>query len=427
MRFPGIFFGPVGLPGASKTTEAMTGKLRILCALILAAALTAPGITRAAERIVLRNGATLDGNIRTQNRQVIVIDTKAGRQTIAKSDVVRVMFGMPDPEDEEKKAREKEAAAKLAREQEEEKRRAVQESALRQEEEMRAVAARAEEKDRQTREAAAAQKAREEEAAGKKGTEDKAVANRSMNPDNANDNAAENKRREEEKAALVRKSEEAAAKSNKAATGDADKTPKEEKKTADKAEEKKPVREREVSGVSPGTAAFYSMLLPGLGQMYADRTFTGGLYLALAAGALYGAYNENRMYLLSRKDYEQYNNPYNNSTLTLTVLGIQTPTTSAASAASDPLTSSYLSSSEYETKRKDVEQHFQARNNLAYGVLAIYLWSILDAYLFTSSSGATAEAAPGEQQTVRFFAAPMPMQRLSARDKGVTVGMSFQL
>ncbi len=414
----------------------MTGKIRILSALLLAAALTAPGVTRAAERIILRNGGALDGNIRTQNRQVIVIDTKAGRQTIPKSEVVRVMFGMPDPEDEEKKKREAEAAAKIARERDEQKRREGQEAAARQEEEMRVVAARAEEKERQMKDAAAAEKARQE-SAGKKTEPEAKTADRSANPEKTAAKAEEEKRREET-AALLRKREEDTARENKEKTEVAKRSmeqPKEEKKPADKIEEKKPadkVEEKpardtkpEGSGISAGRAALYSMILPGLGQMNSHRSFTGGLYLTLFAGALYGAYNENRMYMVSRKDYEEYNNPYNSSTLLLSIVS-PGATTSTSLTTDDPLTSSYLTSSEYETKRKDVEQHFQARNNLAYGALAIYLWSVLDAFLFTSSS-ATAQTAPAQQQNVRFFAAPMQIQRVSARDQGVTVGMSFQL
>ncbi|MCB1138042.1 MAG: hypothetical protein KDK25_10965 [Leptospiraceae bacterium] len=86
-----------------------------------------------ADRVVLRNGQILNGQIINQNQTAVVIRTRNGVQTVAKAQIARIQYGdFPDPEEERQKQEEE------RRKQEEQKREQERrEEQLRRQEELR--------------------------------------------------------------------------------------------------------------------------------------------------------------------------------------------------------------------------------------------------------------------------------------------------
>ena len=89
-----------------------------------------------ADRIILRNGAILTGQIINQNQTSVVIRTRQGVQTVAKSTVARIQYGnFPDPEEE--RLKEEERRKEAERQRQEELRRQQEAERLRKEEQRR--------------------------------------------------------------------------------------------------------------------------------------------------------------------------------------------------------------------------------------------------------------------------------------------------
>ncbi|MBU44222.1 MAG: hypothetical protein CMN76_13455 [Spirochaetaceae bacterium] len=72
-----------------------------------------------ADRIILRNGQILNGQIINQNQGSVVIRTRDGVQTISKGRIARIQYGnFPDPDEERQKEEERRRQEELKRQQE---------------------------------------------------------------------------------------------------------------------------------------------------------------------------------------------------------------------------------------------------------------------------------------------------------------------
>ena len=98
-------------------TQTMKLRLHILRSILLLFALFP--VSLLADRIVLRNGAILNGQIINQNQGSVVIRTRQGVQTISKATIARIQYGdFPDPEEERQKEEERRKEAERKRQEE---------------------------------------------------------------------------------------------------------------------------------------------------------------------------------------------------------------------------------------------------------------------------------------------------------------------
>ncbi|MBI3395825.1 MAG: hypothetical protein HY042_08320 [Spirochaetia bacterium] len=379
----------------------------------------------AAERIILRDGTTIDGTLRTQNRTIVVVDTKNGRQTIPKANITRIVFGLPDPEEiEKKKAEEAKARAK---EREAQERARLERESADQQSAAEAQVARAEKWEKKLQDDAAqraAQEAALKQADGAGKTSDTVPGEKSSRTTETKDTAQTDK-----DTSATANNTDTSGKSRNAAIDTVSKDTEQKPDTTqqpardtamnDNRGARDQERPMEQPGLSPGSAALYSAFLPGLGQMRTGRTMTGSLYMTLFLGSLYGAYNENRLYMQARKDYEQYNNPYNQTTIEFAALGITLQTNPYAD-------NTYLTAQTYNQKRGNVEKFFRARNQLAGFAGLVYGFAIIDALLFTSSTGRTALNNTPAAGSYSFFVAPAPPVFVATQkwDRGLTAGLT---
>ena len=141
--------------------------------------------------------------------------------------------------------------------------------------------------------------------------------------------------------------------------------------------------------LSPAKAAMWSAIIPGWGQWKTNRRNTGIFYASVVAAGLVGMYEKNRNVKNAARDYDELNNPYTTSNLLSVAVGASTGET-----ATDALGASIVDN-QFRAQRDALNRHYREFQQLGYLTLAVYAWSIADAYFFTRSSpGALTESAP---------------------------------
>lgn len=181
---------------------------------------------------------------------------------------------------------------------------------------------------------------------------------------------------------------------------------KERDRLAEENKKKEEVRKTQLS--RPWKAAIRSAVLPGWGQFYSDRKFFGVLYPTFLAFAAFQAYDKFRVYRVSVSEYGDLNNPYTTENILLNSVGaaplITTPT------YADPV-QAYLADrftkSDFQEKREEADRNFNQFQGVLWVAGGIYLWNILDAYLFANSGG-VAKASEGKSQGLILSAMPSP-------------------
>lgn len=122
-----------------------------------------------------------------------------------------------------------------------------------------------------------------------------------------------------------------------------------------------------------------SAVLPGWGQYRQDRKLEAYIYPSLVALGIFLTYEQNRIYINSKRDYDNLNNPYNQAGYYRAIIGDGSINSPSINSASE-LVASELSP--FNGQRDSIEKHYR---NLQYAggiTVLIYLWNILDAYLF---------------------------------------------
>ncbi|EQA35816.1 hypothetical protein LEP1GSC047_0536 [Leptospira inadai serovar Lyme str. 10] len=136
--------------------------------------------------------------------------------------------------------------------------------------------------------------------------------------------------------------------------------------------------------IEPGKALLRSAVLPGWGQFYSDRKVFGILWPTLFAAAGFASYDKYRVYRNAVRDYGTLGNPYSQTGIIGTALGINAvymPPTS-----SDPVTQ-YILDKNYNLirqKRAEADRDFQHYQEALYALGAIYLLNLVDAYFFAN-------------------------------------------
>lgn len=145
----------------------------------------------------------------------------------------------------------------------------------------------------------------------------------------------------------------------------------EEKKLAEEAL-KKPKKTTETKPTEKGKTrmgvVWRSMLIPGWGQHEENRKIPSIIYPSVIALSLFGAYEKNREYRNSVRDFNNLGSPY------------FVPPPSSATLL-NPI-SAYIYNKSFENQRDAVENHKNTRNTYLMGALLVYLINIADAAYF---------------------------------------------
>lgn len=163
---------------------------------------------------------------------------------------------------------------------------------------------------------------------------------------------------------------------------DAQKLEEEKKKEEDRLAKEAKEKQNLVSGssLSRTEAVLSSMVLPGFGQYKQKRKFAAILYPTLFLGSAFLTYQKYRMYQNSLNDYNNLSNPYSDTGLLKAALGVPEVVTPPSN---DPVQALIANeTSQFKQQRDAVEEQFREFQTLGAITLGIYLWNIVDTFLF---------------------------------------------
>ncbi|MDZ4726317.1 MAG: DUF5683 domain-containing protein [Leptospira sp.] len=211
--------------------------------------------------------------------------------------------------------------------------------------------------------------------------------------------AAEKERLRKEKEEAERLKKELAEK-EKADKANADNKAKTDADRKKKAEEDERLAMESRKNLTRGGATWRSAVLPGWGQYKQGRKVQAFLYPSLIAVGLFFTYNENRYYLNAKRDYNNLDNPYTQTGYLRAALGAG-PTVSTTPV--DPA-SAYIANeaSPFKGQRESVEKHYRQMQYIGGATAALYLWNVLDAFLFHPKNN-LADGSEAEEPKDRFF------------------------
>jgi hypothetical protein len=126
-------------------------------------------------------------------------------------------------------------------------------------------------------------------------------------------------------------------------------------------------------------ATWRSAVFPGWGQWNQERYLSGIFYNSMFLIGLYATYEKNRVYRNAKNDYDNLENPYSNESY----FKIATGTPASVNFTTDPLLS-YLNAetSPFKGQRRAVENHYRELQYIGGATALVYIWNILDAYIF---------------------------------------------
>jgi hypothetical protein len=221
--------------------------------------------------------------------------------------------------------------------------------------------------------------------------------------------AAEKERLKKEKEEAERLKKELAEKEKADKEGNANKA-KDEAAKKKKAEEDERLAQASRADLTRAGATWRSAVLPGWGQYRQGRKVAAFLYPTLIAAGLFLTYEQNRYFLNAKRDYNNLNNPYTETGYLRAALG-GSPVVSTTPV--DPV-AAYTANevSPFKGQRESVEKHYRQLQYIGGATAALYLWNILDAFLFHPKANlADAESEPELKD--RFFM-KTTMDRLDA-------------
>ncbi|WP_000532396.1 LA_0442/LA_0875 N-terminal domain-containing protein [Leptospira interrogans] len=182
-----------------------------------------------------------------------------------------------------------------------------------------------------------------------------------------------------------------------------------------------PKKQPEVSRVG---ALARSVVLPGWGQWASGRKFAAIIYPTLFLAAGYAVYENNRKYVVAKREYESYGNPYSNSSLALAALGIPNP--ELPPVITDPVVLHFYNQelSPYQDKREAVDKAYK-NLQASIGVLAgIYVVNLMDAFIFGGQISSTVGISNGATKGLIFDY--NPMANSGTINGGFTNGPTFE-
>jgi|JI8StandDraft_1071087.scaffolds.fasta_scaffold00069_6 hypothetical protein len=191
--------------------------------------------------------------------------------------------------------------------------------------------------------------------------------------------AAEKERIKKEKEEAERLKKELAEKEKADKEANANKS-KDDAAKKKKAEEDEKLAANSRKELTRAGATWRSAVLPGWGQYRQGRKVQAFLYPSLIAVGLFFTYQENRYFLNAKRDYNNLDNPYTETGYLRAALG-GTPAVSTTPV--DPI-SAYAANeiSPFKGQRESVEKHYRQMQYIGGVTAALYLWNVLDAFLF---------------------------------------------
>ncbi|MBM9578040.1 hypothetical protein JWG45_12860 [Leptospira sp. 201903070] len=181
-----------------------------------------------------------------------------------------------------------------------------------------------------------------------------------------------------------------------------------ERETAEKNQKPLPPPPPKKPEVSKAGALGRSAILPGWGQWASGRKFAAIIYPTLFLAAGYAVYENNRKYLVARKDYESYGNPYSTEAIALSALGVPNPT--LPPVIMDPFALYVYNESSgnlYQSKKDAVDKAYK-NLQASLGVLAgIYLINLADAFIFGGAVSSSVGISDGSSKGLMFDFNPM--------------------
>ncbi len=223
--------------------------------------------------------------------------------------------------------------------------------------------------------------------------------------------AAEKERVKKEKEEAERLKKELAEKEKADKEANANKS-KDEAAKKKKAEEEERLAAEKRKDLTRGGATWRSAVLPGWGQYRQGRKLQAFLYPSLVAVGLFLTYEQNRYFLNAKRDYNNLDNPYTETGYIRAIFGVA-PLVSTTPV--DPL-AAYTANeiSPFKGQRESVEKHYR---NLQYAggiTAAIYLWNILDAFLFHPKTNLADGTNDDLEETKNRFFMKTAMDQLDA-------------
>ncbi|WP_411821427.1 LA_0442/LA_0875 N-terminal domain-containing protein [Leptospira sp. 'Mane'] len=185
----------------------------------------------------------------------------------------------------------------------------------------------------------------------------------------------------------------------------ASKNVKEEAERKKKAEEQAKLDAENLKGLTRGGATWRSAVLPGWGQWKQGRKIPAIVYPTLIAVGLFFTYDRNRIFLNAKNDYNNLDNPYTQTGYLRTALGGNTISTTPA----DPL-AAYTANevSPFKGQRESVEKHYRELQYIGGATALLYVWNILDAFIFHPKQNlADADGIPEKQGNQMFLRTTM--------------------
>ncbi|XDD52251.1 DUF5683 domain-containing protein [Leptospira sp. WS92.C1] len=197
---------------------------------------------------------------------------------------------------------------------------------------------------------------------------------------------------------------------------------KKEQENAEKNKQIPPPLPPEKPAISKAGALGRSAALPGWGQWASGRKFSAIIYPTLFLAAGYAVYENNRKYLIARKEYENYGNPYSTEAILLSAIGVQNPT--LAPVILDPIALYVYNDqiSPFQDKREAVDKAYKNLQT-SIGVLAgIYMINLFDAFFLAGKVASTVGISDGTSKGLMLDYNPMA----SSGNTGATSGSTFE-
>lgn len=204
-----------------------------------------------------------------------------------------------------------------------------------------------------------------------------------------------------------------------------DQKAKEEQERKKRREEEERLASESRKDLTRGGATWRSAVLPGWGQYRQGRKIQAFLYPSLIAVGLFLTYDKNRLYLNAKRDYNNIDNPYTEAGY-IRAIANANPTVSTTPV--EPINAYFANElSPFKGQRETVERHYREMQYIGGATAAVYLWNILDAFLFhPKPSVADLDGNPTLPDKKNQFFMTTTMDRLDAVPYSTTLDRRYE-
>ena len=338
-----------------------------------------------ADTVQLRNGSTVYGRILHQDQSSLRIHTGDRILNISKKRILRVEYNaLREPPEKEPVGREEDVTG------------------IKNEEEIRRLLNR---KNQDSTDDSAAEV--ESDSSQNPNNSDNSDKDRQMENSETNENANRTTEKKEE--------DDIASDQHDSSQEPGQERKEKEKEDEDEIERNSHIKNSEEENKDPGNSQrvgrmdilWRSALIPGWGQWYAGDTWKGMGFTVLFAGAAYGVYETNRLYISQAAELESADNPFSFQNTLLADQGF-IPGYPSLSQLADPAYF-YTYDQSYSGQRATLENRYDSVRAASAFLVLIYIWNLADAYFFTElPSERSAMAGETEKDSAFFISAVAP-------------------